>query len=262
MVSNCYGVQSNFFLPFALHLPGSTSRLMLLYECKSAYTMFSFIAFRISANNLSDNNISPLTGLFIKNYNAVMKRTIFLTILLLNLAGLTFANPHNLLPRFPEIIIQQGMTEDYAVDSLIAIATIQDNYAHTVVNTDLRNISQTKAFTSVKFRILYPKNLSSVTIKINGSDFNYTPERNTYNFWLNPNEAVNFHIEADVSVNYSINAVRKALKEEEKAKKNIKTTFAEDFAAYFNTEKYGKRFMTGNIVSKWGIFPLSIKSLK
>jgi hypothetical protein len=191
-----------------------------------------------------------------------MKRTIFLTILLLNLAGLTFANPHNLLPRFPEIIIQQGMTENYAADSLTAIATIQDNYAHTVVNTDLRNISQTKAFTSVKFRILYPKNLSSIKIKINGSDFNYTPERNTYNFWLNPNEAVNFHIEANVSINYSINAVRKALKEEEKAKKNIKTTFAEDFAAYFNTEKYGKRFMTGNIVSKWGIFPLSIKKLE
>lgn len=191
-----------------------------------------------------------------------MKKTIFLTILLLNLACQTFANPHNLLPRFPEIIIQQGMTENYTVVSLTAIATIQDNHAQTIVNTDLKNISESKAFTSVKFRILYPKSSSSVKIKINGSDFNYSPQRNTYNFWLNPNETINFHIEADVSVNYSINAVRKALKEEEKAKKNIKSTFAEDFAAYFNTEKYGKRFMTGNIISKWGIFPLSIKNLE
>jgi hypothetical protein len=186
-------------------------------------------------------------------------QTNFLILILVLISSLCLGNPHNLLPRLPELIIQEGNSADYLVESLSVEATIENNVASTDTKVSIKNKTEKSTRALVKFRILYPTGKNPVSIKIDGKSFKYSAKNYLHELILAPKQSCTFEIKAQVSVNYSINAVRKALREEERAKKKEKATFASDFAKYFNTEKYGKRFMMGSLVSKWGIFPLDME---
>jgi hypothetical protein len=187
--------------------------------------------------------------------------TYFIFLLLLLVSSTCLANPHNLLPRLPELIIQEGNTADYLIKEISSKIAIEDNLANTETHITLVNTTKKDAKALIKFRVLYPVGKSPVSIKVNGKNFKYSAKNYLHQLVLAPSESATFEIKARVSVNYSINAVRKALREEERARKKEKSTFASDFAKYFNTEKYGKRFMISSIVSKWGIFPLDVEKV-
>ena len=183
------------------------------------------------------------------------------------------ATEHNLLPRFPEIVIEKEYSQYFRVKDCQAKAVIENDYAVTSLKAVLANISEKEISSSVKFRILYPTNVNKIDIKINGKAFKYDPEQPRYSFSLKSNEEIKFEMNANVSVNYSIDAVRKSIKrmdEENKtgvrdAKKSAKAKgqeLAESFMRFFKSnDRYGKRFQIGPLVSKWGLFPVDFEKI-
>ncbi len=184
----------------------------------------------------------------------INSKFLLLFFIFLLVPAINFANPHNLLPRFPEIVFDTGNTNNYLIEELTCEAFINGNIAETESLVKIKNPTNKNTSASIKFRVFYPQGKRAVTIRIDGRNFRYSNKNNQYNLSLAPNQIATFHIKARVSANYSVNAVRKAIKAQEEKK----STFASDFAKYFNTEKYGKRFMMGALVSKWGIFPFSM----
>ena len=185
------------------------------------------------------------------------------------------ATEHNVLPRFPEIVIEKEYSQFFKVKDCQAKASIENEIAVTSLKTVLANISDKDITSSVKFRILYPVNINNIAININGKSFKYDPENPRYSFSLKPNEEIKFEMNANVYINYSIDAVRKAIKkmeEEEQnksgvrdAKSSVKSKgqdIANSFLRFFKSnERYGKRFQTGPLVSKWGLFPVDFEKL-
>ena len=182
------------------------------------------------------------------------------------------ATDHNILPRFPEIVIEKSYSQFFKVKDCQAKASIENDIAVTSLKAVLANISDKEIASSVKFRILYPTSLSKITINVNGKSFKYDPENPRYSFSLKPNEEIKFEMNANVYINYSIDAVRKAIKrkeEEEKAgvrdAKSVKDKgqdIANSFMRYFKAnDRYGKRFQIGSLISKWGLFPVDFEKI-
>lgn len=182
------------------------------------------------------------------------------------------ATERNILPRFPEIVIEKSYSQFFKVKDCQAKATIENDIAVTRLKAVLANISDKEISSSVKFRILYPAAISKVAINVNGKPFKYDPEKPRYSFSLKPNEEITFEMNSDVYINYSVDAVRQAIKhkeEEEKGgvrdRKSVKSKgqdIANSFMRYFKSnDRYGKRFQTGPLVSKWGLFPVDFEKL-
>ena len=190
------------------------------------------------------------------------------------LSNRAFAEERNILPRFPEIVIEKEYSQYFKVKDCQAKAVIDNNIAVTKLKTVLANISEKDISSSVKFRILYPTSISKIDIKINGKAFKYDPEQPRYSFSLKPSEEITFEMNANVSIYYSVDAVRKSLKrmeEEEKqsgvrnAKKSTRAKgqeLADSFLRFFKSnDRYGKRFQIGPLVSKWGLFPVDFEKI-
>ena len=185
-----------------------------------------------------------------------------------------FATEHNVLPRFPEIVIEKSYSQFFKVKDCQAKAVIENDIAATSLKAVLANISDKEISSSVKFRILYPSAISKISINVNGKSFKYDPENPRYSFSLKPNEEIKFDMNANVYINYSIDAVRKAIKqkeEEEREKSGVKDAksikskgqdIANSFLRFFKSnDRFGKRFQTGPLVSKWGLFPVDFEKL-
>lgn len=189
------------------------------------------------------------------------------------LPSVASAEEHNILPRFPEIVIEKEYSQFFKVKDCQAKASIEGEIAKTNLKAVLANIADKDITTSVKFRILYPTSMSNISIKINGKDYKYDSQNPRYSFSLKPNEEIKFDMSAHVSVNYSIDAVRKAIKrmednEKQGAVRNKQSAkskaqeLGESFMRLFkNNERYGKRFQVGLLVSKWGLFPVDFEKL-
>lgn len=200
-------------------------------------------------------------------------KLIVILVFILFVSNSLYATDHNILPRFPEIVIEKEYSQYFKVKDCQAKAVIENDYAVTSLKAVLANISDKEISSSVKFRILYPTNISKIDIKINGKAFKYDPEQPRYSFFLKSNEEIKFEMRANVSVNYSVDAVRKSIKrmeEEEKsgvkdAKKSSKSKgqeLADSFLHLFKTnDRYGKRFQIGPLVSKWGLFPVDFEKI-
>ena len=182
------------------------------------------------------------------------------------------ATDHNILPRFPEIVIEKSYSQFFKVKECQANASIENDIAVTSLKAVLANISDKEISSSVKFRILYPTTINKISININGKPFKYEPEKPRYSFSLKPNEEIKFEMNANVYINYSIDAVRKAIKrmeEEEKSGvkdaksvKNKGQDIANSFMRFFKSnDRYGKRFQIGSLVSKWGLFPVDFEKI-
>lgn len=185
------------------------------------------------------------------------------------------ADERNILPRFPEIVIEKTYSQYFKVKDCQAMATISDDIAATNLKAILMNVSDKEISTSVKFRILYPTSLNKITININGKKFKYDAENPRYSFKLKPNEEIKFEMNANVYINYSIDAVRNSIKlmeEAEKENSGVKSAkssvkakgreLSDSFLRFFKSnERFGKRLQVGSLVSKWGLFPVSFEKL-
>ncbi len=204
-----------------------------------------------------------------------MKRflTIIVLLAVLLIPDLASATEHNILPRFPEIVIEKEYSQYFKVKDCQAKASIEGEIAKTNLVAVLTNIADKEIATSVKFRILYPTSMNSISIKVNDKNFKYDSENPRYSFSLKPNEEIKFDMTANVSVNYSIDAVRKAIERMEEAEKqgsvrnkskakNNARELGESFMRLFKSnDRFGKRFQIGLLVSKWGLFPVDFEKL-
>lgn len=189
-----------------------------------------------------------------------MRKRIFAVALVLLLAGsvVVQAQPRNMLPRFPELIIEKGLSESFEVSECTAKVIISGNDADSSLKVAMKNTTDKAVGSSVKFRILYPAGESQVRIRVNGKSVKFDRSNPRHAFELQPGETINFEINARTSVNYSVDSVRKALREQQDENEKRKKGFLmEDFTRLFEREKFGRRFMVGPLVSKWGLFPVN-----
>lgn len=201
-----------------------------------------------------------MNRLFVKT-NLVINTLILITLLALSTAS--FAASRNLIPRFPEVVIEKGFSENFLITDCNAKVRIQNNEADSTIKLNLKNRSNKELKSSIKFRILYPTSESQIRIKINGQAFNYSRQFSRHAFTLKPQEGLAIEISTRTSVNYSIDSVREALRKdnEEQAKKGKKFDLG-NLMKLFDREKFGKRFMVGPIASKWGVFPLDFDKVE
>lgn len=190
----------------------------------------------------------------------ILKNRPFTTLAIIVLTAVTsglMAAPRNMLPRFPEVIIEKGLSENFKVTECKARVDISGNDADTAVNVSIINRGATAVKSSLKFRVLYPTSESQIRVRINGKQINYSRNNPRHEFELQPQETIKVDIAARMQVNYSIDGVRKALREQEAEKGQTNRKFLiNDFTSLFEREKFGKRFMVGPLVSKWGVFPV------
>lgn len=189
-----------------------------------------------------------------------------LLIILLTLISLGLeAAPRNMLPRFPELIIEKGLSENFKVSECRAHVKISGTDADAGVKVQLLNQGTSAVKSSLKFRILYPTSDNQVRIKIDGKSKNYNRANPRYEFELQPQQSISVEISARTQINYSVDSVRKALREqeeEEEKQQKRKTFLMSDFTSLFEREKFGHRFMVGPIVSKWGVFPIDFSGVE
>lgn len=172
------------------------------------------------------------------------------------------ASPRNMLPRFPELIIEKGLSEFFRVTSCDGHVKLYGNDAESSLKVTVKNQGTTPVDSSVKFRILYPTSENQVKVSVNGKNIGYRRDKARYTFTLQPDESIVFDLHAKMSINYSVDSVRKALREQEQDEPDKKRGFLmADFSKLFEREKYGKRFMVGPLVSKWGIFPVDFTAV-
>lgn len=179
------------------------------------------------------------------------------TALLISCAQVVQASSKTLLPRFPEIIIEKGLSQNFLVSECKARCAINGNESDSSIWITLTNQSSDPIESSIKYRVLYPMGDSQTRIRANGKSISYDRKNPRLAFTLQPEESIKFEIHARSTINYSIDAVRKALREEKEESQSKRKRFVlDDFTKFFSREKFGHRFMVGGIISKWGIFPL------
>ncbi|HAE41016.1 MAG TPA: hypothetical protein DCG57_20640 [Candidatus Riflebacteria bacterium] len=188
-----------------------------------------------------------------------MRNRILAIILGLVMAGALSAEAQqrNMLPRFPELIIEKGLSENFEVTECAARVKISANDADASLKVQMKNVSDKPISSSVKFRVLYPTSESQVRISVDGKAKRFDRANPRHAFELQPGATISFDINARTSVNYSVDSVRKALRDQEDENGRRKKGFLmEDFTKLFEREKFGRRFMVGSLVSKWGLFPV------
>lgn len=187
-----------------------------------------------------------------------MRKRIFATILVTILVSIVSvqAQPRNMLPRFPELIIEKGLSESFEVSECVARVNISGNNADASVKVQIKNVSDEAVNSSIKFRILYPASESQVRIRVDGKAIKFDRSDPRHAFELPPGGIISIEINARTSINYSVDSVRHALRDQESEGKRKKGFLMEDFTKLFEREKFGRRFMVGSLVSKWGVFPV------
>ncbi|NLM17758.1 MAG: hypothetical protein GX221_08595 [Candidatus Riflebacteria bacterium] len=187
--------------------------------------------------------------------------SLFVLLVLLSLPFSSHASAdRNMLPRFPEIVFKLRNSASLSVTELKASADIGDSKALSEIEADFKNVSDSKISGEMKIRVLYPVSERDIKIFVDGKKTSYSPDR-MRKFFLDPGKSMKIKINAESYTKYSAEAVRKALSENHKDRRNRKRedTFKGSFARFFKgIQKYENRFMTGNIVSNLGLFPLSV----
>lgn len=186
---------------------------------------------------------------------------IFALLLVMLTSGLAAA-PRNMLPRFPELIIEKGLSESFQVTGCDARVKLYGTDAESSVKVTIKNKGQSAVQSSVKFRVLYPSSETQVRVKVNGKQIGYNRDKPRHTFNLQPDESIVFDLTAKMSINYSVDNVRKALREQEDDSEGQRRGFlVDDFTRLFEREKFGRRFMVGPLVSKWGVFPVDFAAV-
>jgi len=147
------------------------------------------------------------------------------------------------------------------VTECAAKVRISGNDADASLKVQMKNVTDKPLSSSIKFRILYPASESQVRININGKSTRFNRANPRHAFELKPGETISFDINARTSVNYSVDSVRTALREQDEESNRKKGFLMEDFTKLFEREKFGRRFMVGSLVSKWGLFPVDFSKV-
>ncbi|MDN5279349.1 MAG: hypothetical protein PWR01_3314 [Clostridiales bacterium] len=174
------------------------------------------------------------------------------------------AASRNLLPRIPDIVLEKGFSENFLVTDCKASVKVTENDAQSTLDVSIKNRSPKKIKSSVKFRVLYPTSENQIQVRVNGKTIRYDRKSPRYSFELESQASINFSLSARTNINYSIDGVREALRKEhqdDEANKGKKFDLS-GLMKLFEREKFGKRFLVGALVSKWGVFPLEFEKVQ
>lgn len=165
----------------------------------------------------------------------------------------------NLLPRMPEFVIEKGYSDSFQVVECSGEVNIVNNEAESRLKAKLKNVSDQALKTSIKIRILYLFSDHSATVKVDGERVKFSRENPRIPLEINPGQEVDLEVSARHNIQYNLDAIRK--EEEENGTKKKSRLDLGDLSRYFEQENFGRRFLIGPLVSKWGIFPVDFQSI-
>ena len=168
----------------------------------------------------------------------------------------------NLLPRLPEFVIERGFSDAFQVVESSAKATLFNDTAESRVSVLLKNVSDRHLDSSIKVRILYLESDQSVSLSVNGHSVRYDRKNPRLPFSLDPGQEVTLEIKARQGLQYNLDAMKTEQRPpagEKPAEKKPKFGLDDLSKLFGGREHYGRRYLIGPLVSKWGIFPVEFK---
>ncbi|MFZ2956057.1 MAG: hypothetical protein WA705_04090 [Candidatus Ozemobacteraceae bacterium] len=206
------------------------------------------------------NHVLSLTTVF----RGFLTRVTFLAGLALVCASSPAFAEKNLLPRLPELVIERGFSDAFQVVESTVRAQLVDQTAESRLLVTLRNVSDQTVQSSVKIRILYLTSENAVQISVNGKSARFDRKNPRVPFSLGPSEQITFEVKARQGIEYNLDAIKKeqGMNGSDEENKGKKTKFeVGELTRFFGKENYGRRFLVGPLVSKWGIFPVDFKKV-
>ncbi|MBF0543536.1 MAG: hypothetical protein HQM08_03840 [Candidatus Riflebacteria bacterium] len=143
---------------------------------------------------------------------------------------------------------------------------MENDCVETTLFVKLKNVSDKQLQSSIKVRLLYLVSDSSASLELNGSHLSFNRKNPRIPISLKPGEELTLNVKAKQGIEYNLDALKKeengrTLDDDEEGKKKKKFSL-NDLAKLFDSGNFGKRFLVGQLISKWGIFPLEFKSVK
>jgi hypothetical protein len=184
-------------------------------------------------------------------------------ILLCGVPTLLLAGSKNLTPRMPEFVIERGYSDAFQVVDCTGSSQIVDNTAESRVKIVLKNVTEKPIESAIKVRILYLLSENSAQLFMNGQAKHFDRKNPRIPFTLQPSQTVELEIKARHSIEFSLDTLKKEKEMEAAGDGSKKKKFGfEDLKKFFDNEKFGRRFMIGPVVSKWGIFPVDFQRVQ
>ncbi|HOY66979.1 MAG TPA: hypothetical protein PLP29_08820 [Candidatus Ozemobacteraceae bacterium] len=184
---------------------------------------------------------------------------------ILSAAPEALAASRSLVPRLPELVLERGYSDAFQVIECEAKSRLTEETAESSVRVILKNVSEARVQSSLKIRILYLTSESAAQLEVNGKPARYDRANPRIPFALEPGQEIALQLKARHGIQYSLEAADREVSAPalQDATPKKKRGFAlDDLTSLFDNEKFGKRFMVGPLVSKWGIFPVDFKQVK
>ncbi len=188
---------------------------------------------------------------------------------LISLFALIIINPSfatgtkNLIPRVPEFVIEKGFSDSFQVVECVANTQIANEEAESFVKIILKNISDKTIDTALKVRILYLSGDRAAQITVDGKPKNFDRKNPRIVLSLSPGQETELQVKAKHGIQYNLDAAKKEKPDFRPEPETKKWGFSMgNLARFFERENFGRRFMVGPLVSKWGIFPVEFKHIR
>lgn len=197
--------------------------------------------------------------------------------LALSLSGLLFVlltpaalwAEKNLLPRLPEVVIEKGHSDSFEVVDCQATSQVMGEEAKTSLKVILKNVSSRPVESSLKIRALYLLGDHGASLSINGKPMRFDRRNPRFTFALEPGQELTVALEARQNILYNLDALKKEEEENRRTRssgrsspgKSVQSAF-DSLKRFFGQENFGRRYMVGPLVSKWGIFPVPFRRVR
>jgi len=171
---------------------------------------------------------------------------------------------HQLLPRFPEFVIEKGYSDAFRVESIVGSADLVNDRANSELTVVLTNVSERAINTSIKVRVLYLVAGRACQIWVDGNQVRFDRQNPRLPVNLQPNQKVTIKVAAEQETLYNLDAGKPKPAQGAKSEGDSKRFSLNDLQKMFNVEReerLGKRYLVGPLVTKWGVFPVEVRSL-
>jgi len=175
------------------------------------------------------------------------------------------AASRNLLPRLPEFVLERGHSDAFQVVECEAKSRLLDETAESSVRIILKNVSGKPVESSLKIRVLYLTGDTAAQLEVNGRPVRYDRANPRLPFSLEPDQEITLQLKARHGIQYSLEAANREQQQQvalQDATPKKRGFALDELRSLFDNEKFGKRFMVGPLISKWGIFPVDFRNVK
>jgi hypothetical protein len=170
----------------------------------------------------------------------------------------------NLLPRLPEVVIEKGHSDSFEVVDCQATSQVVGEEARTSLKVILKNVSASPVASSLKIRALYLLGDHGASLSINGKPMRFDRRNPRFAFALEPGQELTVALEARQNILYNLDALKKEEEEDRRSPspgRSVQSAF-DGLKRFFGKENFGRRYMVGPLVSKWGIFPVPFRRVR